>query len=33
MDRTAADPALARQYLLKVSMIESLRNARASLQS
>ena len=33
MDRTAADPSLSRQYLLKVSMIESLRNARASLQS
>lgn len=33
MDRTAADPALCREYLLKVSMIESLRNARASVQS
>jgi 3-(3-hydroxy-phenyl)propionate hydroxylase len=29
MDRTSADPELARQYLLRVSMIESIRTSKA----
>ena len=33
MDRTAADPELARQYLLRVSMIESIRKSRQSVQA
>jgi 3-(3-hydroxy-phenyl)propionate hydroxylase len=31
MDRTSADPELARQYLLRVSMIESIRKSKAAV--
>ena len=30
MDKTSHDPELSRQYLLKVSMIESIRQSRAA---
>jgi 3-(3-hydroxy-phenyl)propionate hydroxylase len=33
MNHTAADPELARQYLLRVSMIESIRKSRQSVQA